>query len=55
MDAELKSIRTVKIHSSIGIVRVGNSPGEFFIGPEIPGDHTPLFEGLNCPGIMAFQ
>lgn len=40
MDPALKSIVTVKIHSSIGIARVGNSPSEFFIGPELPGDRT---------------
>ena len=27
-----------KIHPAIGIARVGNSPDEFFIGPELPGD-----------------
>ncbi len=31
-------ITTVKIHPSIGIARLGNSPAEFFIGPELPGD-----------------
>src|SRR5215475_5966519 len=30
-------IRSAKVHPSIGISRVGNSPNEFFIGPEIPG------------------
>jgi len=33
-------IKTIKIHPAIGIARLGNSP-EFFIGPELPGDHTP--------------
>ena len=33
-------IKTVKIHPAIGIARIGNSPTDFFIGPEIPGDHT---------------
>src|ERR1700682_3118996 len=33
-------IKTVKIHPAIGIARMGNSPTDFFIGPEIPGDHT---------------
>src|SRR4051812_9843026 len=28
-----------KIHPAIGIARVGNSPDEFFIGPEKPGDY----------------
>ena len=34
------AIKTIKIHPAIGIARVGNSPTDFFIGPEIPGDHT---------------
>ena len=33
-------IRRVKIHPAIGIARVGNSPNEYFIGPELPGDHS---------------
>jgi L-Lysine epsilon oxidase N-terminal len=33
-------ITTVKIHPAIGIARLGNSPTDFFVGPEIPGDHT---------------
>jgi hypothetical protein len=33
-------ITTIKIHPAIGIARVGNSPSEFFVGPEIPSDHT---------------
>ena len=41
MDPQLRAIKTIKIHSAIGIARVGNSPGEFFIGPERPGDRTP--------------
>jgi len=28
------------IHPGIGVARVGNSPTEYFIGPEVPG-HTP--------------
>lgn len=28
----------IKIHPSIGIARMGNSPDEFFIGPEKPGE-----------------
>src|SRR5687767_5916452 len=27
-----------KIHPGLGIARVGNSPDEFFVGPETPGD-----------------
>jgi hypothetical protein len=28
---------TYRIHPAIGIARVGDSPGEFFVGPEAPG------------------
>jgi len=34
------AITTVKIHPAIGIARLGNSPSDSFIGPEIPLDHT---------------
>ena len=34
----MPTISTVKIHPAIGIARVGNSPAEFFIGPELPGN-----------------
>jgi hypothetical protein len=30
------SIVTARIHPAIGIARVGNSPDEYFIGPEVP-------------------
>src|ERR1017187_4294735 len=30
-------IRFARIHPAIGIARLGNSPDEYFIGPEIPG------------------
>src|SRR6266704_3230310 len=33
------AIETLKIHPAIGIARLGNSPTEFFIGPEKPGVH----------------
>ncbi|MFE7629578.1 LodA/GoxA family CTQ-dependent oxidase [Kocuria sp. NPDC057446] len=35
---------TYKIHPAIGIARVGNSPDEFYIGPERPGERP------NPPG-----
>lgn len=41
------TIDTVKIFPSIGIARLGNSPDEFFIGPEIPGDFTPPSGGYK--------
>src|SRR5437867_5923285 len=37
----MATIETVKIHPAIGIARLGNSPTEFFVGPEKPGVHTP--------------
>jgi hypothetical protein len=33
----VKKIASVRIHPSIGIARIGNSPTGFFIGPERPG------------------
>lgn len=32
-----RRIRTARIHPAIGIARLGNSPEEFFVGPELPG------------------
>lgn len=34
-------ITKIKIHPAIGIARLGNSPTEFFIGPELRGDRRP--------------
>jgi hypothetical protein len=34
----MKTIATIRIHPSIGIARIGNSPGAFFVGPELPGE-----------------
>jgi L-Lysine epsilon oxidase N-terminal/L-lysine epsilon oxidase C-terminal domain len=36
----MRTITSIKIHPSIGIARIGNSPTEFFIGPEKPGART---------------
>lgn len=41
------TIDTFKIFPSIGIARLGDSPDEFFIGPEIPGDYTPPSGGYK--------
>lgn len=41
-----------KIHPSIGIARVGNSPDGFFIGPEIPGAGTTPVGGYKDKGDM---
>jgi len=32
-----KPIRKIRIHPAIGVARLGNSPEEYFIGPEVPG------------------
>ena len=34
-------IEYCRISPAIGIGRLGNSPDQFFIGPEVPGDRTP--------------
>jgi hypothetical protein len=41
------AIDTIKIFPSIGVARLGNSPDEFFIGPEIPGNHTSPSSGYK--------
>lgn len=43
----MAKITKVKIHPAIGIARLGNSPTDFFIGPEIPLDHTPPAGGYK--------
>jgi hypothetical protein len=40
-------ITSIKIHPAIGIARVGNSPTEYFVGPELPGDRTPPAGGYK--------
>jgi hypothetical protein len=45
------AITTIKIHPAIGIARLGNSPGDFFIGPEIPlqkPDPAGGFKDAQC-------
>lgn len=42
--------KVYKVHPGIGIARVGNSPDEFFIGPEIPGvNPVEIFSGVEQP------
>ena len=43
----MKKIVTIKIHPAIGIARVGNSPSEFFVGPEKPGAHPRPIGGYR--------
>lgn len=40
-------ISTVKIHPAIGVARLGNSPDEFFIGPEVPWLHVKPRNGYR--------
>ncbi len=42
-----------KIHPAIGIARVGDSPEEFFIGPEIPG--VPALPHAAVPNSPTFR
>ncbi|MES0151777.1 LodA/GoxA family CTQ-dependent oxidase [Mesorhizobium sp. M0012] len=39
-----------RIHPSIGVARVGNSPSEYFIGPEIPGREPAPVGGFKDRG-----
>jgi hypothetical protein len=44
------TIKGCKIHPAIGVARVGNSPTEYFIGPERPGRHDPPGDGRYKDG-----
>lgn len=42
---------TYRIHPAIGIARVGNSPDEFSVGPEAPGERPVppgVFKDAQC-------
>lgn len=41
------SIVQAVIHPAIGIARVGNSPTEWFLGPEVPGPHPVPVDGFK--------
>jgi hypothetical protein len=41
------AIASVRIYPPIGIARLGNSPDEFFVGPQIPGVRTPPADGYK--------
>ena len=45
--ADRDVIERVVIHPTIGIARVGNSPNEFFYGPEVPGPHPRDPDGFR--------
>ncbi|MFG1922558.1 LodA/GoxA family CTQ-dependent oxidase [Cryptosporangium sp. NPDC048952] len=38
---------TYKIHPAIGLARVGDSPDEFFVGPERPNEHPAPADGFK--------
>lgn len=40
-----KKITSYYIYPSIGIARVGNSPDQYFVGPQVPGEQPP--SGFN--------
>jgi hypothetical protein len=44
MQINVNSVVRAAIHPAIGIARVGDSPEEYFIGPELPDNH-PVPEG----------
>ena len=37
--ADLSAVERIVIHPAIGVARVGNSPDDWFLGPETPGPH----------------
>src|SRR4051794_20015448 len=44
---DLSEIERIVIHPAIGIARVGNSPDEWFLGPETPGPHPVPPDGFK--------
>jgi hypothetical protein len=51
----LARITTAKIYPAIGIARVGNSPTEFFIGPERVGETSSPQGAKDAQGRMKRQ
>ncbi|MHB8492241.1 MAG: LodA/GoxA family CTQ-dependent oxidase, partial [Solirubrobacteraceae bacterium] len=47
--AQIDDISFCKIHPAIGIARVGDSPTEYFIGPETPGEPSAPAGGFKDP------
>jgi hypothetical protein len=45
--AQTGEIERIVIHPAIGIARVGNSPDEWFLGPEAPGPHPLPEDGFK--------
>ena len=46
-ETDLSAIERVVIHPAIGLARVGNSPDEWFFGPETPGPHPVPPDGFK--------
>lgn len=44
---DLSAIVECRVHPAIGIMRIGNSPAESFIGPEVPGSHPQPAGGFK--------
>src|ERR671913_1152982 len=44
---DLSEIDRIVIHPAIGIARVGNSPDEWFLGPEVAGPHLAPADGFK--------
>jgi hypothetical protein len=44
---DLGTVTRAVIHPAIGIARVGNSPSEWFLGPEVPGPHPVPPDGFK--------
>ena len=45
----LSDVVECRVHPAIGIMRIGNSPDEHFLGPEIPGSHPQPEGGFKDP------
>ena len=46
----IKDVVLCKIHPAIGVARVGNSPTDYFVGPEMPGVFSPPVGGYKDSG-----
>lgn len=42
---DFSAVKSIAIYPAIGIARVGNSPHEYLLGPQIPGQHP---SDANC-------
>ena len=45
--ADLRTVERIVIHPAMGIARVGNSPDEWYLGPETPGPHPLPPDGFK--------